>query len=127
MDPDAKVTDISVGAQQRVEILKALYRGAELLILDEPTAVLTDLEVEGLYAVIDRLRSEGKSIIFISHKLREVLHVSDRVTILRAGRTIKTLPASETDGKELANLMIGRELVECEYRKVKPPASRSLS
>jgi simple sugar transport system ATP-binding protein len=110
-----------------VEILKALYRGAELLILDEPTAVLTDLEVEGLYAVIDRLRSEGKSIIFISHKLREVLHVSDRVTILRAGRTIKTLPASETDGKELANLMIGRELVECEYRKVKPPASRSLS
>lgn len=118
VDPDAKVTDISVGAQQRVEILKALYRGAELLILDEPTAVLTDLEVEGLYAVIDRLRSEGKSIIFISHKMREVLHVSDRVTILRAGRTIKTLSASETDGKELANLMIGRELVECEYRKV---------
>ncbi len=118
VDLEAKITDISVGAQQRVEILKALYRGAELLILDEPTAVLTDIEVEGLYTVIDKLKSEGKSIIFISHKMREVLHVSDRVTILRAGRTIKTLLASETEGKELANLMIGRELVECEYEKV---------
>ena len=118
IDPDAKITDISVGAQQRVEILKALYRGAQLLILDEPTAVLTDIEVEGLYRVIDRLKSEGKSIIFISHKMREVLHVSDRVTILRAGRAIQTLVASETDGKELANLMIGRELIECEYEKI---------
>lgn len=117
IDLEAKITDISVGAQQRVEILKALYRGAELLILDEPTAALTDIEVEGLYSVIDKLKSEGKSIIFISHKMREVLHVSDRVTILRAGRTIKTLLASETDGKELANLMIGRDLVECEYEK----------
>jgi len=117
IDLEAKITDISVGAQQRVEILKALYRGAELLILDEPTAALTDIEVEGLYSVIDKLKSEGKSIIFISHKMREVLHVSDRVTILRAGKTIKTLIASETDGKELANLMIGRDLVECEYEK----------
>jgi len=117
IDLEAKITDISVGAQQRVEILKALYRGAELLILDEPTAALTDIEVEGLYSVIEKLKSEGKSIVFISHKMREVLHVSDRVTILRAGKTIKTLVASETDGKELANLMIGRDLVECEYEK----------
>ena len=117
IDLEAKITDISVGAQQRVEILKALYRGAELLILDEPTAALTDIEVEGLYSVIDKLKSEGKSIVFISHKMREVLHVSDRVTILRAGKTIQTLIASETDGKELANLMIGRDLVECEYAK----------
>ncbi|HWR18201.1 MAG TPA: ABC transporter ATP-binding protein [Clostridia bacterium] len=118
IDLEARVTDISVGAQQRVEILKALYRGAEILVLDEPTAVLTDIEVEGLYKVIEKLKSEGKSIIFISHKMREVLHVSDRVTILRAGETTCTLNASETDGKELANLMIGRDLVECDYEKV---------
>jgi simple sugar transport system ATP-binding protein len=118
VDLEARVTDISVGTQQRVEILKALYRGAEILVLDEPTAVLTDIEVEGLYKVIEKLKSEGKSIIFISHKMREVLHVSDRVTILRAGETTRTLNASETDGKELANLMIGRDLVECDYKKV---------
>ncbi len=118
IDLEAKVTDISVGAQQRVEILKALYRGAEILVLDEPTAALTDIEVEGLYKVIEKLKGEGKSIVFISHKMREVLHVSDRITILRAGRTIRTLNASETDGKELANLMIGRDLIECEYEKV---------
>ena len=118
IDPDAKITDISVGAQQRVEILKALYRGAEILILDEPTAVLTDIEVENLYEIIDKLRSEGKSIIFISHKMREVLHVSDRVTILRAGSAICTLEAKQTDGRELANLMIGRELADSDYEKV---------
>lgn len=118
IDPDAKITDISVGAQQRVEILKALYRGAEILILDEPTAVLTDIEVENLYENIDKLRSEGKSIIFISHKMREVLHVSDRVTILRAGSAICTLEAKQTDGRELANLMIGRELADSDYEKV---------
>ncbi len=118
IDLEAKITDISVGEQQRVEILKALYRGAELLILDEPTAVLTDIEVEGLYSIIEKLKAEGKSIIFISHKMREVLHVSDRVTILRAGRAVKTLISSETDGKELANLMIGRDLIECDYKKV---------
>ena len=117
IDPDAKITDIAVGAQQRVEILKALYRGAEILILDEPTAVLTDIEVENLYEIIDKLRSEGKSIIFISHKMREVLHVSDRITILRAGSAVCTLEAKQTDGKELANLMIGRELAESDYEK----------
>lgn len=83
---DKPITEIAVGAQQRVEILKALYRGAELLVLDEPTAALTDIEVEGLFKVMNKLTAEGKSIIFISHKMREVLHISDRVTILgRAG------------------------------------------
>lgn len=83
---DKPITEIAVGAQQRVEILKALYRGAELLVLDEPTAALTDIEVEGLFKVMNKLTAEGKSIIFISHKMREVLHISDRVTILRAGQ-----------------------------------------
>lgn len=118
VDPDAKITDISVGAQQRVEILKALFRGAQILVLDEPTAVLTDIEVENLYAIIDKLKTEGKSIIFISHKMREVLHVSDRITILRAGKAVCTLDADKTDGRELAGLMIGRELSESNYKKI---------
>lgn len=118
---DAKITDIAVGSQQRVEILKALYRGADLLILDEPTAALTDVEVEGLYSIIEKLKSEGKSIIFISHKMREVLHVSDRVTILRAGEAVCTLDADKTNSQELANLMIGRELSEAMYSKIEKP------
>ena len=114
---DAKITEISVGAQQRVEILKALYHGAELLILDEPTAALTDIEVEGLFAIMNKLRSEGKSVIFISHKMREVLHISDRITILRAGEVITTVNCADTDGQQLANLMIGRELTKSQYEK----------
>ena len=105
---DKPITEIAVGAQQRVEILKALYKGAELLVLDEPTAALTDIEVEGLFQIIKKLTDEGKSIIFISHKMREVLHVSDRITILRAGESVCTLNREETSGEELANLMIGR-------------------
>ncbi len=115
---DKPVTEISVGAQQRVEILKALYRGAELLILDEPTAALTDLEVEGLFQIIKKLTAEQKSVIFISHKMREVLEISDRITILRTGKTITTLSKQETNAAQLANLMIGRELVSGEYPKV---------
>ena len=107
-----------MGAQQRVEILKALYRGAELLVLDEPTAALTDMEVEGLFRIMNKLTDEGKSIIFISHKMREVLHISDRITILRAGETVRTLNLGETTGEELANLMIGRELTPSQYTKV---------
>ena len=114
---DAKISDISVGAQQRVEILKALYHGAELLILDEPTAALTDIEVEGLFDIMKKLISEGKSIIFISHKMREVLHISDRITILRAGEVVGTLDRKDTDGQHLANLMIGRELTQSKYEK----------
>ena len=120
---DKPITEIAVGAQQRVEILKALYRGAELLILDEPSAALTDIEVEGLFKIMKKLTDEGKSIIFISHKMREVLRISDRITILRAGEVITTLERSETDGQELANLMIGRELAPSHYGKVEEPGS----
>lgn len=115
---DKPITEISVGAQQRVEILKALYRGAELLILDEPTAALTDIEVKGLFQIIKKLTAEKKSVIFISHKMREVLEISDRITILRAGQTITTLNKNNTDAANLANLMIGKELVSSVYSKV---------
>ena len=115
---DALITEISVGAQQRVEILKALYHGAELLILDEPTAALTDIEVEGLFDIIHKLIGEGKSVIFISHKMREVMYISDRITILRAGEVVTTVNAKETDPQQLANLMIGRELTKSQYEKV---------
>ena len=121
IDPDKQVNEISVGEQQRVEILKALYRGAELLILDEPTAALTDQEVEGLFSIMGRLTAENKSVIFISHKMREVMAVSDRVTILRAGRTITTVDKKDTDGAQLANLMIGHEMTVSAYKKVTEP------
>jgi len=115
---DKEITEISVGAQQRVEILKALYRGAEVLILDEPTAALTELEVEGLFKIIRKLTAEKKSVIFISHKMREVLEISDQITILRTGKTVTTLKKDDTEALELANLMIGKELVTSEYEKV---------
>jgi ABC-type uncharacterized transport system ATPase subunit len=115
---DKEITEISVGAQQRVEILKALYRGAELLILDEPTAALTDIEVEELFKIIRKLTDEKKSVVFISHKMREVLEISDRITILRTGQTITTLHKDKTNATELANLMIGKEMVTSEYKKV---------
>lgn len=123
---DRLITDISVGAQQRVEILKALYRGAELLILDEPTAALTDQETEGLFAIIRKLTGENKSVIFISHKMREVLAISDRITILRAGETVATLDKDKTDGSELASLMIGREMAPSQYKKVTSPGEEIL-
>lgn len=117
VDLDKYITEISVGEQQRVEIIKALYRGAELLVLDEPTAALTDIEVKGLFKIIRKLTGEMKSVIFISHKMNEVLEISDRITILRDGETIKTLERTRTTSEELANLMIGREFVESEYKK----------
>ncbi|MBQ9347634.1 MAG: ABC transporter ATP-binding protein [Oscillibacter sp.] len=116
-DLDRPVTELSVGAKQRVEILKALYHGAELLILDEPTAVLTDMEAEGLFVIMRKLTGEGKSVVFISHKMREVLRVSDRITILRAGETAGTVARGEADGQRLANMMIGRELSRSQYEK----------
>src|SRR5581483_11149435 len=88
VDPAALVADITVGQQQRVEILKALYRGADVLILDEPTAVLTPQEARELFSIIKNLQADGKSIIFISHKLNEVLEIADRITVLRRGKTI---------------------------------------
>jgi simple sugar transport system ATP-binding protein len=111
VDPWAKVAQLSVGEQQRVEILKALFRGADLLILDEPTAVLTPKESEDLFRVIRRLTAEGRSVIFITHKLHEVMAVSHRVTALRGGRAVGTVVAAETNEAELARLMVGRDVV----------------
>lgn len=108
IDPHAKIADLSVGLQQRVEILKALYRGADILILDEPTAVLTPQEVDELIEVLRTLKSKGTSIIFITHKIKEVLAVSDRVSVLRRGKKIGTKLTSETNEQELAEMMVGR-------------------
>jgi simple sugar transport system ATP-binding protein len=109
--PHALIESISVGMQQRVEILKALYRGAEILILDEPTAVLTPQEAEELFEIIRALQAEGKSIIFISHKLGEVLAIADRITVLRRGKTIETVPREGATEEGLARLMVGREVL----------------
>ena len=111
IEPDAYVQDISVGEQQRVEIVKALYRGAEVLILDEPTAVLTPQEAEDLFAVMRSLIDEGKSIIFITHKLKEVLEIADRITVLRDGKVVGTTTPAETSEQELAAMMVGREVI----------------
>jgi simple sugar transport system ATP-binding protein len=111
VDPAAYVWQLSVGEQQRVEILKALYRGAQVLILDEPTAVLTPQEVKDLFVTLRRMVAEGHLLIFISHKLHEVLTISDRVTVLRAGRVVQSLATSATDRKQLARLMVGREVL----------------
>jgi ABC-type uncharacterized transport system ATPase subunit len=117
--PDATVERISVGQQQRVEILKALYRGAEILILDEPTAVLTPQEAAELFAIIRSLTEQGKSIIFISHKLNEVLEIADRITVLRQGRKVDTVPREGATQAGLARLMVGRDVV---LRVEKTPA-----
>lgn len=111
IDPDARVSELSVGERQRVEILKALYRGARILILDEPTAVLTPQESEGLFDTLQQLVAEGLAIIFISHKLDEVLRVSDRIAVLRAGKLVATCPAAGATKAGLAELMVGRNVV----------------
>jgi len=111
VDPDAKVWQLSVGEQQRVEILKILYRGASLLILDEPTAVLTPQEVDDLFVSLRKMVDEGHAIVFISHKLHEVLSLSHRVTVLRSGRVVDTVPTSEATKAGLARLMVGRDVL----------------
>jgi simple sugar transport system ATP-binding protein len=111
IDPQARVENISVGQQQRVEILKALYRRADILILDEPTAVLTPQEAQELFAILKTLVHEGMSIIFISHKLNEVLEIADRITVLRRGKKIETLPAAGATEEGLAHLMVGRDVL----------------
>ena len=111
IDPAAQVWTLSVGEQQRVEILKALYRGAQALILDEPTAVLTPQEVHGLLNILQRLVGEGKSIVFISHKLGEVLSASTRITVLRDGKVVGERRTAETNAQDLACLMVGREVM----------------
>jgi general nucleoside transport system ATP-binding protein len=111
VDPTALIADITVGQQQRVEILKALYRGAEILILDEPTAVLTPQEAQELFEIIRSLKSQGKSIIFITHKLNEVLDIADRITTLRRGVVVDTIPAAGATEESLARMMVGREVL----------------
>jgi simple sugar transport system ATP-binding protein len=121
VDPKAKVEDISVGMQQRVEILKTLYRGADILILDEPTAVLTPQEVEELVSIMESLTNEGKSIIFITHKLKEVKAIADRVTVIRSGKVINTIDTDSATTNELANMMVGREVIlEVNKQKANP-------
>lgn len=110
IDPSEVIEDISVGQQQKVEILKALYRGAEILILDEPTAVLTPQEIEELGIIINNLEKEGKSVILITHKLKEVMSMSDRVTIIRRGKVTGTVNTKETSIDKLAELMVGRKV-----------------
>jgi general nucleoside transport system ATP-binding protein len=121
VDPRARVRDIGVGMQQRTEILKALYRHARVLILDEPTAVLTPQEARELFRVLDELRKGGTSVIMITHKLDEVLEVADRITVLRRGKRVGTLPRAEATERGLAELMVGREvLLQVERTSAKP-------
>ena len=110
VDPAARVGSLSVGERQRVEILKALYRDARILILDEPTSVLTPQEAAALFATLARLVAEGLSIVFISHKLTEVLRVSDRIAVLRAGKLVATLDSATADRTALAESMVGRSV-----------------
>lgn len=117
MHLDAFVSDISVGMQQRVEILKLLYRGADIMIFDEPTAILTPQEIDELYKIMRSLRQMGKTIIFITHKLREVKEISDRVIVLRDGKMIETVRTDSTSIRELARMMVGREVL---FRTEKP-------
>ena len=111
VDPDALVQDLPVGVQQRVEIVKALYRNAEILILDEPTAVLTPQEAEDLFHIMRDLTKKGVSIIFITHKLKEVLAVADRITVMRGGEVVGTVTPQDCSENQLASLMVGRDVV----------------
>ena len=121
LDPDARVEDLPVGLQQRVEIVKVLYRGAKILILDEPTGVLTPQEALELFGVLRGLVQSGKTIIFISHKLKEVLEISDRITVMRRGKVVGHLITKDTDEQEIARLMVGRDvLLRVEKTEAKP-------
>ena len=119
VDPDADIEDLPVGVRQRVEILKALYRKSDILVLDEPSAVLTPAETEELFGIIRELAASGTTVIFITHKLNEVLEVADRITVLRRGRVAGTVEPKSTTREQLANLMVGRDV---ELRVVKGPA-----
>ncbi|MFH1794792.1 MAG: ABC transporter ATP-binding protein [Pseudomonadota bacterium] len=121
VDPDAVIEELAVGLQQRVEILKALYRGAEILILDEPTGMLTPAEADHLFLILRRLKDEGKTVILITHKLREIMAVTDNVSVMRQGQMVATRKTSETTVEELAELMVGRRvLLHVEKGEAKP-------
>jgi general nucleoside transport system ATP-binding protein len=120
VDPDALIQDISVGQQQRVEILKALYRGADILILDEPTGVLTPKEADDLFRVLETLRNQGKTVILITHKLREIMAITDSVSVMRQGEMVETLKTADTDPEQIAELMVGRRVL---LRVEKGPAN----
>lgn len=117
IDPDAHVWTLSVGEQQKVEILKALYRDVDILIMDEPTAVLAPAETDDLFKTLKSLVSEGRSVVFISHKLNEVMDISDRIVVLRGGRVVAERHTAETSVRELANLMVGRDLAQTTSKK----------
>ena len=124
VDPDAIISDLSVGQQQRVEILKALYRGADILILDEPTGVLTPAEADHLFRVLDQLKDQGKTIILITHKLREIMAATDMVSVMRRGEMVATLTTRDTNPGELAELMVGRRvLLHVEKGPARPGAA----
>jgi simple sugar transport system ATP-binding protein len=124
VDPQSYIWQLSVGEQQRVEIIKALYRGAGLIILDEPTAVLTPQEVNDLFATLKRMVSEGHGLIFISHKLHEVMAISDRVTVLRDGRSIGTRPTAEMTRNDMVKMMVGREVKQLAAQPLKAGPAR---
>jgi ABC-type uncharacterized transport system ATPase subunit len=127
VDPNAYISDLPVGAQQRVEIIKVLYRQADILILDEPTAVLTPQEVEGLFKVLRSLVANGKSVIFITHKLKEVLAIADTISVLRGGRVVGTLNTQDASQEKLATLMVGREVNLVVKKKPATPGGVVLS
>jgi len=123
VDLDARVEDLPVGARQRVEILKALYRGAEILILDEPTGVLTPDEAQQLFQILRRLKSEGKTVLLITHKLKEIMAVTDRVTVMRAGAVVGDVATADTNESDLAERMVGRKLASLPERVPVVPAA----
>src|SRR5512133_2135196 len=126
VDPEAIVGDLPVGVHQRVEIVKALYRNAKILILDEPTAVLTPQEAEDLFHIMHELTNKGVSIIFITHKLKEVLAAADRITVMRSGRVVGTVNPKETNEAKLASMMVGREVILTVQKKPAKPAEEVL-
>src|SRR4051812_16166843 len=127
VNPNEPIEHLSVGQQQRVELLKALYRHAQLLILDEPTAVLTPQEVEEFFVILRRMREQGKTVVIITHKLSEVLAISDEVTVMRDGKVVGRVQTSETNAAELARMMVGRDVLLRIEKPLARPAGTVLS
>jgi simple sugar transport system ATP-binding protein len=125
IDPTAKISQLSVGEQQRVEILSAIYSGADILILDEPTAVLTPQEVKELFQILRLMRDSGKSVIFITHKLEEILEIGDEISVLRDGKLVDTIKAKETTKQQLTNMMVGREVL-FQFSKAEVKSDRAI-